>query len=625
MRLWGVLCVGFGLVLLTAVGAAAGGPSHRRAQTQHVRRVTHHVIAKKKKVVVPKATPKPSTSPSPVAAATPPLLPAPPSDQPSAPAPSIAAPDPAGGVSVAIATDPKIAPDLSGSAVAAVSQDAVAQIHVIVYGTDAADALTGVDATGVQSLDLIGAASGTMAAADLPTLTDDDGVDLVVVDSPVVSTDDGAATTTTSTTTTATPPPATAQSTLATLFPLVDDVTPAWSAGDDGSGIGIAVIDSGTTAVPDLAGRVTQVALPGQTGSLDDAYGHGTFVATVAAGKSASGAYMGIAPGASIYALNVNDNGAVYTSDVLNALAWVATHAQADNIRVVNLSVAETTPSSYTTSALDQAVEAVWKLGITVVASSGNGGPNSEYYAPANDPFAITVGASDPNDTLSTDDDLLASFSSYGTTPDGFTKPEIVAPGRHIVADEPSGTTLDLMAPDANHVAPGYLMMNGTSFSAPQVSGAVALLLQAHPSWSPDEVKGALVSTERPLAGSNAGALDIGAAIALTQRPQKANQGIAYSVGPVKQLLNQVAQLNSAANDAVSFQRAAVGYDASQNYLLSGQLWAQAGNRWERLNQLVNAAAAFDRSAADDAQLADWTDAAQAWEEAGSDLSNNVW
>src|SRR6185437_2120363 len=107
---------------------------------------------------------------------------------------------------------------------------------------------------------------------------------------------------------------------LSTLYPVVDDAAPAWAAGDDGSGVGIAVIDSGVTSAPDLAGRVTQVALPGQSGSLDDGYGHGTFVASVAAGKSANGAYVGIAPGAHVYALNVNQNGAVYTSDIVTAL-----------------------------------------------------------------------------------------------------------------------------------------------------------------------------------------------------------------------------------------------------------------------------------------------------------------
>ena len=356
--------------------------------------------------------------------------------------------------------------------------------------------------------------------------------------------------------------------------------------------------------VADLGTRVTQVALPGQTGSLDDTYGHGTFVAGIVAGKSSDGTRFGIAPGASIYALNVNRDGAVYSSDIIAGLTWVAAKARSKNIRVVNLSLAETTPSSYKTSALDQAVEAIWKLGVVVVVSAGNGGPNSMYYAPANDPFVITVGASDPNDTVATADDTLATFSSTGTTPDGFVKPELVAPGRHIVSAEPAGTTLDLMAPDANHVAPGYLMMNGSSFSAPQVAGAAALLLQAHPDWTADEVKGALLGTARALDGSTAGALDIKAALALTQRPQKANGGVQYSIGPVKQNANDFAQLNTAAaNDAVAYQRAAAKLEGMKRYEQAAQAWSQAGDRWSRLKRLVNAAAAYDRSSADYATI----------------------
>ena len=81
---------------------------------------------------------------------------------------------------------------------------------------------------------------------------------------------------------------------------------------------------------------------------------------------------------------------------------------------------------------------------------------------------------------------------------DTFAKPELVAPGRHIGAPLPAGTTLDLLAPAANRIAPGYATINGTSFAAPQVAGAAAIVFGAHPTWSPDNVKWALIAKSGP-------------------------------------------------------------------------------------------------------------------------------
>ncbi len=226
--------------------------------------------------------------------------------------------------------------------------------------------------------------------------------------------------------------------------------TAAWAKGLTGKGIGVAVIDSGVVpAATDLGSRVTQVKLNGQGQSrLDDTVGHGTFVADVLAGASRDGRHVGVAPGASVYAINVTgSDGSVYTSDVVVGLSWVLAN------RAGTTSASSTCPWPSRSRARTRRapstrpLEKVWQAGIVVVASSGNQGPDTVHYAPANDPFVITVGASDANDTPTTRDDVLAGFSSYGVTDDGFSKPEIVATGRHIVSNLVSGSLLDGAGP----------------------------------------------------------------------------------------------------------------------------------------------------------------------------------
>jgi serine protease AprX len=115
-------------------------------------------------------------------------------------------------------------------------------------------------------------------------------------------------------------------------------------------------------------------------------------------------------------------------------------------------------------------------------------------YAPANDPFVITVGAADSAGTVTTTDDFNAPWSAYGYTLDGFAKPELGAPGRYVVESVPADSTLYTTRPD-RIVAPGELQLSGTSFAAPIVSGIAADLLAVHPDWTPDQVKGALMLT----------------------------------------------------------------------------------------------------------------------------------
>jgi serine protease AprX len=387
-------------------------------------------------------------------------------------------------------------------------------IPVIVFGNDAAKQ----DPSLGNKLDLGIATAGTVTAGQLDAIAADPNVAFVAPDISVaplarpVDRDAGSGT---------------AAPDLKSLDALVDDAPAAWNAGDSGSGVGIAVVDSGVKG--DALGRRVIARTGARQG--EDAYGHGSLVASFAAGN-VGGQYLGIAPQANVIdvAVGRGPDSTVWTSDVIAGLMWVLANKDQYNIRVVNLSLTETAPSSYTSSALDTVVELLWRSGIVVVSAAGNSGPNSEIFAPANDPFAITVGATDANGTADPSDDVVAPWSSYGVTLDGFAKPDLVAPGRLVTGYLPQGTVLARQAPAQNWVDTQIVAISGTSFSAPQVSGAAADILQAHPSWTPDQVKAALEGSARPQAGSNASALDVGAAAAVSGTPSPANQGVQYAV-----------------------------------------------------------------------------------------------
>jgi serine protease AprX len=309
-----------------------------------------------------------------------------------------------------------------------------------------------------------------------------------------------------------------------------------WASGAKGGGVAIAVLDSGVQAHQDLGSpsRIVASARFNQgASSTSDQYGHGTWVAGIAAGAgtASGGAYMGVAPAASIVNLKVSDDtGLAYASDVLQALSWVVDHHAAYNIRVVNLSFVSTLAEGYATNLLDAAVEMVWHSGVTVVVSAGNRGANSEQFAPANDPYVISVGAVDDQGTPWTQDDTLAWFSSFGITQDGFAKPDLVAPGRHIVGPlSSSGATLATEFP-SRVISNRYIQLSGTSAAAPVVSGAVALLAETRPSLTPDQVKWLLVHTARPIGrgsnGTGAGELNLAAAAAYPNNVPRANLGL---------------------------------------------------------------------------------------------------
>ena len=268
----------------------------------------------------------------------------------------------------------------------------------------------------------------------------------------------------------------------------------------------IAIVDSGVAAGrTDFGGRVVkQVTMTNLLpNAIGDGRGHGTFVAGIAAGSKTG--YAGAAPTAPIVSIDVmDDNGMAMTSDVIAAADWILANKGTYNIRVANFSLQSTVAGSFMYDPLDKAVEKLWFSGVVVVAAAGNYGENGQpttvAYAPGNDPFVISVGASDTNGTgWTSTDDTAAPWSAFGYTLDGFAKPDLGAPGRQLVGPVPSTSTMPLERPD-RVTAPGYMWMSGTSFSAPVVSGAAALILAKNPNWTPDKVKGALMLTARPTA-----------------------------------------------------------------------------------------------------------------------------
>jgi serine protease AprX len=334
----------------------------------------------------------------------------------------------------------------------------------------------------------------------------------------------------------------------------------AWTTyGLDGTGIGVAVIDSGIhNSVNDFKNKTSTTYSCTQNGvattcttypsrvvysqdfvgtGTDDAYGHGTHVSGIvgSGGQSSScesciRQFKGIAPNVNLINLRVLDqNGSGTDSNVIAAIQQAIALKSTYNIRVINLSLGRPVMESYTLDPMDQAVESAWKAGIVVVVAAGNyGRDNSQgtkgygtILAPGNDPYAITVGAMKTNGTMSTTDDTIASYSSKGPTGyDQIVKPDLVAPGNIVASDYNPNSNISTLFP-ANLLPIAYYMnttntgnsqryffLSGTSMATPVVSGAAALLIQQNPNLTPDQVKARLMKTATKSFPSNSTVTD---------------------------------------------------------------------------------------------------------------------
>ena len=272
----------------------------------------------------------------------------------------------------------------------------------------------------------------------------------------------------------------------------------ARSAGYDGSGVTVALLDTGVNDVADLAGRV--VARVDFTPDHDgyDHYGHGTHMAGIIAGDGtlSGGTWTGVAPKAKIVSVKVaGADGSTDVSIVIAGLQWIYTHRADYDIRVVNLSFGTDSRQTYSVDPLDYAVEQVWFSGIFVAVAAGNRGPDGgTVNKPGDDPFVQTIGAADLKNTVASSDDELASFSSRGPTQDGFAKPTVIAPGITIVSLRAVGSTIDQQYPSAR-VGDNYFKGTGTSQATAIVSGVAALMFQVNKAMTPNVAKATLRAT----------------------------------------------------------------------------------------------------------------------------------
>lgn len=274
-------------------------------------------------------------------------------------------------------------------------------------------------------------------------------------------------------------------------------VPAVWAGGYRGMGIKIAIVDTGIDrAHPDFSGRIMAGA-SFLDGDFQDDNGHGTHVASTAAGSGAAqeNRYVGVAPEASLYVARVLDrNGSGSMSGVMAGVEW----AVDQGVHVINLSLGGS-GSSDGQDALSVTCNAAVARGIVVCVAAGNAGPGARSIgSPGAAADVITVGAADRSDRV-------ANFSSRGPTADGRTKPDICFPGTDIVAARASGTSM------GSPVNAQYTSASGTSMATPHAAGLAALLLQAKPGATPVQIKQALMSTALDM-GSDANAQGAGRA-----------------------------------------------------------------------------------------------------------------
>ncbi|MBW3658359.1 MAG: S8 family serine peptidase [Actinobacteria bacterium] len=290
----------------------------------------------------------------------------------------------------------------------------------------------------------------------------------------------------------------------------------AWAQGHTGAGVGIALIDTGVDPVPGLEDRIAARFDVSGAPNLTDGHGHGTFLAgLMVGGAGPDGAPLGVAPGAHVVSIKVADMHGDTTLDrVLSGLAVARATRGAFNTRVIVLALGG--PADDLRDPLEEALQDLWADGFVVVVPSGN--QADMVVEPGVSPYLLTVGAVDDAGTPDASDDRVAPWSATGAARaaagplTGAPKPEVLAPGVSLVSTRMPGSTADIENP-GSRIDGRWFRGSGTSMAAAVAAGAAALLIDADPSLTPDQVKGRLAASGRALPSGGARVLDVPAAL----------------------------------------------------------------------------------------------------------------
>jgi serine protease AprX len=283
-----------------------------------------------------------------------------------------------------------------------------------------------------------------------------------------------------------------------------------WANGYTGAGVDVELLDTGVAPVTGLSDKIVNgpdLSLDYQNGLAEsvDAYGHGTHMAGIIAGRDPDTTnltdptkFVGVAPDARIVNVKVGAaDGSTDVSQVIAGIDWVVQHRHDNglNIKVLNLSFGTLSAQSYTVDPLAYAAEVAWRRGVVVVAAAGNDGTSAHQLAdPAYDPRLLAVGAFDSNGSYRPGDWTPADFTNSGSAR---RSADVFAPGMHIVSLRDPGSYVDSNYPDSE-VGTRFTRGSGTSQAAAVTSGLIADLYEKFPYATPDQMKNLLLQTANP-------------------------------------------------------------------------------------------------------------------------------